>query len=171
MFTSRPFITVHSGGAAVAARDRLLHDKAMRRSYGETSERGTTPRHAVTVTYVAPADEPDLTYLAPDAEQLSPLEQQQRALQVARSFKDTYLAEVSYLAERQLAIATIRPVLAQRNALDTPHRICVDAEGNINVFRLSGPTAADQHLMLSRVLLILGGLLSVLGVLSALTLF
>lgn len=143
----------------------------MRRSQDRGPARGQTPRHAVTVTYVAPMDEPDLTTIAPDAEHLSPLEQQQRALQVARSFKDAYLADVSYLAERQLAVATIRPVLTQRNAMDVPHRICVDAEGNVNVLRLSRQTAADQSFMLSRVLLVLGGLLSALATLSALTLF
>lgn len=171
MITSRPFSRSTSASAAGAARARLLQDREMRRNKPDFAGPSRTAFAALTATFALPTTEPDIACLPLDAERLSPDEQQQRALQIARSLKAGYLSDIVYLPERQLAMATVRPILAQRRGLDAPHRICVDPEGNVSVRRLGEDgELAPRQLAMVRLLLVLGAVLSALGALSALTL-
>lgn len=168
MFTSHTLTGYSKKGAAAAARSRLLQDAAMRRNQPAFSNLALAP-FPRTVTYSTLATEPDIANLLPAAEHLTSLEQQQRALQVARTLKDGYLADLTYLADRRIAVATVCPILSHRNALDVPHKVCVDVDGNVSVIR-HDPHATSQQLVLSRLLLVVGALISALGALSVLTL-
>lgn len=168
MFTSHSLTGYGKKGAAAAARTRLLQDAAMRRNQPGFANRALAPSPR-TVTFSTLAAEPDIADVLPDAERLTSIEQQQRALQVARTLKGGYMADLTYLADRRIAVATVCPILAQRNTLDVPHKVCVDADGNVSVIR-HDPDATPQQLVLSRLLLVVGALMSALGALSILTL-
>ncbi|HML24959.1 MAG TPA: hypothetical protein PKD09_25115 [Aggregatilinea sp.] len=168
MFTSNTLPAYGKKGAASAARARLMQDSAMRRNHPTFNSRTLLPS-PLTVTFATLATEPDITTVLPDAESLTPAEQQQRALQIARTLKGGYLADLTYLADRRIAVATVCPILDQRNPLDVPHKVCVDADGNVSVIR-NDPHAASQRLVLSRLLLVVGAFISALGALSVLTL-
>jgi hypothetical protein len=60
---------------------------------------------------------------------LSPAEQRRQALQIVRSFKHHYLAQLSYHDDRHLTIALVKPADTRRPA----HEIWVDAAGNVSV--------------------------------------
>jgi hypothetical protein len=60
---------------------------------------------------------------------LSPTEQCRQVLQIARSFKHHYLAQIDYHDDYQLTIALVKPVDLRRAA----HEIWVDAAGNVSV--------------------------------------
>ena len=91
--------------SAATVRNRLLHDRTMRHH------------------------EPD-----PPTTCLTPAEQHRQILQVARSFKFHYLAQIDYHDDRQLTIALVKPVDLRRAA----HEIWVDAAGNISVQHRDG---------------------------------
>ncbi|WP_162910051.1 hypothetical protein [Aggregatilinea lenta] len=168
MVSSHTFTGFGKKGAAAAARNRLLQDPAMRRSQPAFANRSLAPS-PISITFSTPTREPDIAHVLPDAERLSPIEQQQRALQIARTLKGGYLADLTYMAERRIAVATVHPMLAHHNALDVPHNVCVDVNGNASVIRRD-PYGTPQRLVLSRLLLVVGALMSALGALSVLTL-
>jgi hypothetical protein len=88
--------------SAAMVRDRLLLDKTMR-------------HHEQNLHVIS----------------LSPIEQHRQVLQIARSFKHHYLAQIDYHDDRQLTIALVKPANLRRAA----HEIWVDAAGNVSVHR------------------------------------
>jgi hypothetical protein len=99
--------------SAAAVRNRLLHDRTMR-------------HHELDLP---------LTYL-------TPAEQHRQVLQVARSFKHHYLAQIEYHDDCQLTIALVKPADLRRAA----HEIWVDAAGNVSVHRGDMPTMPARPL-------------------------
>jgi hypothetical protein len=64
-----------------------------------------------------------------DVVRLSPAEQRYRALQIVRSLKHHYLAQLDYHDDRHLTIALVKPADSRRPAQE----IWVDAAGNVSV--------------------------------------
>jgi hypothetical protein len=93
--------------SAATVRNRLLADRTMR-------------HHEHSCWYVV---------------HLSPAEQRHQALQIVRSFKHHYLAEINYHDDRHLTIALVKPADARRPA----HEIWVDAAGNVSVHHRGTP--------------------------------
>ncbi len=80
---------------------------------------------------------------------LSPVEQHRQALQIARSFKHHYLAQIIYHDDYQMTTALVKPADRRRPA----HEIWVDATGNVSVHH-QDIRSASQHLS-RRVLFVL----------------
>jgi hypothetical protein len=99
--------------SAATVRNRLLHDRTMRHH------------------------EPD-----PPTTCRTPAEQHRQILQVARSFKFHYLAQIDYHDDRQLTIALVKPADLRRAA----HEIWVDAAGNVSVHHRNMPTTLVRPL-------------------------
>jgi len=169
MYNTHPLPTSFPRMApAQSARARLLNDPALRRNLP-----------APTVTEPSPATEPP-TYTPLSAEliraaagkgYLSRGDQERRARQVAHSFRGHVLVDLTYHAEQQMTIATIRPkdIAAQPN--DSAHQICVEANGNVSVLRHTGSGLTEEHhLILHRLLLLVGGLTAIAGALFSLIL-
>jgi hypothetical protein len=117
--------------AAALARERLLVDPAMRRN---TSTPEIPP---ITVTF-------PVTVLND--------EQKRHLMQIARTFRDYYLAHITY--DSDLAVAYLNPV----NEWDDPLEIQMDANGDISVIScgdVSFRPAVRRILLLSLLLLIL----------------
>lgn len=75
---------------------------------------------------------------------LSPAQQRQQAILIARSFKGQYLSGITYLDDYETTIAIVRPI--HRDKANSPHQISVDPAGNISVTRLApSPPAAAQR--------------------------
>lgn len=100
---------------------------------------------------------------------LSRAEQECRARQVAQSFRHHTLADLTYHAEQQITLATLQPSDAA-HASDPPHQICVEANGNVSVLHNSSVLVPDAHLVVHRLLLLVGGLTAVVGTLFSLAL-
>jgi hypothetical protein len=100
--------------AAQTARERLLNDTTMRR-HCTTAPQPPAPSHTATVPSASRA--------------LTPTEQEQQAITIAKSFKQHYLASITYCNDQQLATALIKPI----NAHELPHEIQVDADGNADI--------------------------------------
>ncbi len=131
-------------GSATTLRERLLSDPQMRRN--QAASQGS-PAEWVTPITATFADHP----------RLSATEQKQRALQVAKSYKSHFLAEYRYRDDQNLAVAVIRP----RSTSDSVQQICVDADGNVSILDENLP----QRLILSRVAVVLSGMLAAIGTL------
>lgn len=84
---------------------------------------------------------------------LSPAEQRHQVLQIVRSFKHHYLAQLNYHDDRHLTIALVKSADFRRPA----HEIWVDAAGNVSVhhrdmqstsYRLLRPVCVALSIML-----------------------
>jgi len=120
--------------SAATVRERLLQDPTLRRNI--TGRAGTSPLPPAPITVTFPAL---FAETLPDAALaqacLTPRAQHAQAVQIARSFRNHYLAEIRYCDERQATIAIIRPIHARRGN-QTPQKICVDSAGNVNLYHL-----------------------------------
>jgi hypothetical protein len=142
-------ITVSRGNPAAAARERLLQDKAMRRNRDDAVFTMLDPALLAWQTTTPPVKS-----TRPAAGGLTPVQQRQQALLVARSFKEHYLSGISYREDCGTTIAIVRPI--QRKKGNVPHRISVDPAGNVSVTRLKpSPAAPSPRIM--RWLLLAGG--------------
>lgn len=88
------------------------------------------------------------------AARLTPIQQRQQAILVARSFKDQYLSGITYLEDRGTTIAIVRPI--HRHKGNVPHEIRVDPAGNVSVTRLASSSPASSQ-RIGRWLLLAGG--------------
>ncbi len=138
--------------SAAVARERLLHDPTMRHHNTGRIAGSRLPASPVTVTFPA-------LFIDPHADEalahqrLSPEAQHWQAVQVARSFKNHYLAEVHYCDDRQSTIAVIRPIHVRRNSNQGPQEICVDSAGNVNLSHLGARQSLARR-VLSRMLVV-----------------
>jgi len=130
----------------------------MRRNQTTYIPESYPPTPPVTVTF--PAFPEDLSLLTAGPGGLTPTEQHQRAVEIARYFRDHYLSEIIYRDDRHIAIAIIRP-----RADDIPYKICVDRDGNVSIypFEVSVPTL--HPIILKRAALAAGSMLAALGAL------
>jgi len=168
MFNAQPLRTnLPTASPARSARARLLNDPALRRNLpAPASAHGSAP--PASITFTPRSAELIRPFSAENA--LSRAEQERRARQVAQSFRGHYLAELTYHPEQQIALATIRPREAAQQP-DTAHQICVEANGTVSVLHHAGPLLVESHLVLRRLLVLVGGLTAVLGTLFSLVLF
>lgn len=111
MVSSQPLLEKHSS-AALAARERLLHDPQIRRN------RSLSPEPSVTATFT------------PEETSLSHRDQEQQAIAIARAYKQYYLAEITYQAHRREVVALIKPL---HSVQADPLQIIVDANGNATI--------------------------------------
>ncbi|HEX3053073.1 MAG TPA: hypothetical protein VHP83_20610 [Aggregatilineaceae bacterium] len=134
-------------GSAATLRERLLSDPQIRRNQPAYTSPPAELVAPITVTFASANVHPCL----------SAAEQQQRAIQVAKSYKSHFLAEYSYRDDQNVAVAVIRP----RSASDSVQQICVDADGNVSILADDLP----QRLILSRVAVVLSGMVAAIGTL------
>jgi hypothetical protein len=73
---------------------------------------------------------------------LSPDEQLFQAAEIARGFPGHYLADVSYIAERQITVAIAKPI--RPNKYQYPTEIWIDPIGNTSIRRIETPNPADK---------------------------
>lgn len=153
---------------AQSARARLLNDPALRRNLPPPSAEGQRP-DSEPPTYTPLSAE--LIRAAAGKASLSRSDQERRARQVAHSFRGHVLVNLTYHAEQQMTIATIRPKDSATQPCDTPHQICVEANGNVSVLHHTASGLAEEHhLILPRLLLLVGSVVAVLGMLFSLIL-
>jgi hypothetical protein len=114
--------------AANLARERLLIDPVMRRNKPTTAPALEIP--AITTTFPVPNND-----------------QKRHVMQIARSFKDYYLAHVTYQGD--LTVALMNPV----NEYDEPLEIHVGANGDISVISC-GETHPSLGPAVRRILLV-----------------
>jgi hypothetical protein len=128
--------------AAHTARERLLSDRVMRRNKSPGSDDSTSDTTPLSQTQTAaPAVKPLLPL--PEGDPLPRAEQEQRAVQVALGFRRYYLAE-TYWDESGIAVALVKPIFSGKRRADTPHKICVDADGNVSVLPVELDDQDDQ---------------------------
>ncbi len=94
------------------------------------------------------------TQASPTPAKLTPVQQREQAILVARSFKDQYLSGIAYLEDRGTTIAIVRPI--QRHKGNVPHEIRVDPAGNVSVTRLASSSPVSSQ-RIGRWLLLAGG--------------
>jgi hypothetical protein len=161
MFNSSPITaTVSRQSTALAARERLFRDPAMRHNRPTYTANPDPPVSPTTVTFSAA----DLNSDPRTSDhRLSPAEQRRQAVQVAKSFKRHYLSEISYLDGCRLAVAVIRPTGLPHGPADIAQKICVDVDGNVSVIAYDAFPARARHLIVKR-LLLAGGILATLAI-------
>jgi hypothetical protein len=165
MFSSQPVnLASASRCTAATARERLLRDREMRRNRGPSPGAAPLPAPPVTETFPALAVRPALS-AAWSFHHLSPLDQKRQAIQIAQSFRSHYLAEIAYHDDRQMTVAILRPIQIRHHTLDVPHKICVDAAGNVGVFCSEPSQVPARTLAIGWVLLAISVSLIVLGAL------
>jgi hypothetical protein len=165
MFSSQPIdLAPVQNRTASIARDRLLHDQATRRNKAPLP--GFSPLPAPPITKTFAAQDARRALSAPwSFHHLSPLDQKREAIQIARSFRSHYVAEITYHDDHQTTIARLRPIHVRHHGLDVPHEIHVDASGNVNVSSCEPPEAPTRPFAIGWVLLAAGASLIIAGVL------
>lgn len=96
-------------------------------------------------------DAPPFKPVRPVSGGLTPAQQRQQAILIARSFKGQYLSGIAYLEDYETTIAIVRPI--HRDKANSPHQISVDPAGNISVTRLAPPAPAEARRVARRLLL------------------
>jgi len=143
---------------ATLARERLLRDREMRRN---KPSHALSPLPAPPITAAFP-----LLAARPGRRFLTPPEQRQQVIQIARNFRSHYLANITYLDDIKMTVAVVRPTHARRKECDGPHEICVDAAGNVSVSRCNLARPSRWWPVLSRMLVVVSVVLTALGALS-----
>ncbi len=152
---------------AKSARARLLNDPALRRNSPAPTLAVAEPA-SVRVTYTPLSAE--LIRAAAGKSCLARADQERRARQVANSFRQHMLVNLTYHAEQQMTIATIQPKDGIAQPHDTAHQICVEANGNVSVLHGAHSELSEEHLILHRLLLLAGGVAAFFGALFSLVL-
>lgn len=152
-------------GTAVSARERLLQDQVMRRNtpFSPSLVAAEPPQPAITASISMLPVSPLPLEDPADLPSLSPAEQHEHALEIAQSFKDFYLAHISYHKQYDVVMAIVKPSSRGRH---TPlsHKIIVDRCGNVNVFEYYADLLAARSLLRwGWRLALMGGLVSLLG--------
>lgn len=159
MLGTHKYSVARPGCSAMTARDRLLADPARRRRRARP-----VPFQPSTTVAAVPAQ----NVSAPTQHKnnrLSPREQQHQVRQIAQTFQWHYLSDVSYLTERRLAVAVIKPIASQKNYAGFARQISLDSQGNVTIVPFT-QAPAIQASNLSRWLLAL----SIVGLVLVLTL-
>lgn len=91
---------------------------------------------------------------------LSPTEQRRHAVHIAHSFKNCYLASITYRDDCQMTVALVQPVNSRRPT----HEIWIDSTGSVNVYRRGAGSLPFRHL-LGRMVILPGLLFVALAVL------
>lgn len=153
---------------AQSARARLLNDPALRRNL-PAPPIAAYPSAPEPPTYTPLSAE--LIRAAAGKGYLSRGDQERRARQVAQSFRQHTVVDLTYHAEQQMTIATICSKNGAAQPDDSAYQICVEANGNVSVVHhtRSGLTE-EHHLILHRLLLLVGGLTVAVGALISLIL-
>lgn len=149
--------------SAATVRQRLLQDQTMRRNTTRRAGMSPLPASPITATFPALFIDPQADAALAQAH-LSPRAQHAQAIQIARSFKEHYLAEIRYCDERKATIAIIRPIHVKRGT-HTPHEICVDSAGNVNLYHL-GAAQSPAGRIVWRLVLAAAALSAALGMLT-----
>lgn len=123
MLSTRSLRHSSPDGSAAVARHRLLQDRPHRAARQGTSV--PVPRRTESIPLLSPDD--------------------QRALvqAVAANFHTCYLAQITYLEECNLTVATLLPRAAQLDPAGA-QRISVDAAGNVSVSPWTPPSAPPR---------------------------
>jgi hypothetical protein len=111
-----------SRSSARIVRERLLCDQTMRRHRPHAGS--PTPERPLKFPPAGASPRPLEVF------ELSPVEQQRRAIQIAQSFKGCYLARMVYLNDCQMTIVTLKYT---RRRQHIANEICVDTAGNVTV--------------------------------------
>lgn len=154
-------------GPAQSARSRLLTDPAMRRNRPVRATRPTASAPDP-ITYAPLSAE--LIRAAAGQGSLSREDQERRAYQVASSFRQHVLVDLTYHAEQQVTVATLRPKNPTAQPYDTAHKICVEANGNVSVLHHGDTALSEEHLIVHRLLLLVAGVTATVGALCTLIL-
>jgi len=154
-------------GPAQSARSRLLTDPAMRRNRPARATRPAAPTPAP-ISYAPLSAE--LIRAAAGQGSLSREDQERRAYQVASSFRQHVLIDMTYHAEQQITVATLRPKDPMAQPYDTAHKICVEANGNVSVLHHGDTALSEEHLIVHRLLLLVAGVTATVGELCTLIL-
>lgn len=165
MLSSQPadLASVQSRTASIA-RDRLLRDHAMRRNKAPLP--GFSPLPAPPITETFAAQDARRAFSATwSFHHLSPLDQKREAIQIARSFRSHYVAEITYHDDHRTTTALLRPIQVRHHSLDVPHEISVDASGNVNVSCCEPSQAPARPFAVGWVLLASGVFVIIAGVL------
>lgn len=149
-------------GPAQSARARLMNDPAMRRNH---SSHNWAPRSTASVSYAPLSAE--LIRAAAGQGSLTRADQERRARQVASSFRQHMVADITYHAEQQITVATLRPIGAAAQPDESAHQICVEANGNVSVLHHGDTPLPADHLIVHRLVLLVAGLTAAVGALGS----
>jgi hypothetical protein len=161
MITSRHISSATPNATTAAcAHERLRSDTVMRRNKSGYLPSFWPPAPPITTTLATagPGNPKPIAY-----DGLSPIEQERRARQVARSFKQHYLSKIHYLSERRIAVAVVKPIRTGKTSSGTAHRICVDTDGNVSIDLTASYAPGRLKFVPARQLFTIGILLAALG--------
>ncbi|RPJ01875.1 MAG: hypothetical protein EHM39_02670 [Chloroflexi bacterium] len=91
---------------------------------------------------------------------LSPAEQRRHAVLIAHSFRNCYLAAVTYHDDCHMTVAVVQPVSSRQPT----HEIWIDGTGNVTVYRRDSSSLLFHHLS-GRMVVVPGLLFAALAVL------
>jgi hypothetical protein len=149
---------------ASMARNRLMGDPVMRRNRAVAAP--SLPPSPVTKAF--PALAPTNLVVEPrhdSRQRLTASEQRTQVLVIARNFANHYLAEIKFLADRNITVALVQPSPCANPRKNPPHRISVDAHGNaeVKLFRARRNTPPRHIAALNRLAVLLTSLFVVLA--------
>lgn len=153
--------------SAEMARERLLNDRQIHRNRNFHADGLPLPSDPFSGL---PATGPFSPAFAQNL--LTSSEQKRQAIQIAQTFRQHYLAVITYHEDCRVVVATVRPIHARNYRRDVAHDIHVDPAGNVNIVQCPPEHSPQRWLALGRLLMVASIVVTLFGsLLGALSLF